>query len=162
MYIQHKKGFSLVLFLIYILIFSLISCGICHIIATVVIPSLRNHRECQSLLLLQSAIDIFVRDIRMNRKNQWKALEPQRIIWNDGEKDREWRYHDKKLERIEGIYEKEWKSKYTSVIATNLAKVLFSYHYKNSQLSGVTITVTPAGRYKEPLVNYVSFVPKKE
>lgn len=160
MHNHHKAGFSLVLFLVYILIFSLISCGICHMIVAIVLPSLHQRRQYQSLLLLESALDLFIRDIRMNRKNQWKILEQHKIAWNDGQKDIEWHYDDKKIERIEGIYEHKWKKKYTSIIATNLAKASFSYHHNDGRLSGITITVIQAGGYKEPVTHYVAVLPK--
>ena len=153
---NNKHGFSLVLFLVYLFFFSFISCCMCHIITVFIIPSLQSTRFYQAQIMLHSNSDLFVRDIRMQPIKQWKLIQPDYLIWNNGEYDIGWYYHDNKVERIEGTYENKWKKKRTSIVAASLNNAVFTVDYNNGAVVGAVVTLISARNKEKPVTGYAA------
>lgn len=153
---NNKHGFSLVLFLVYLFFFSFISCCMCHIITMFIIPSLQSTRMYHAQIMLHSSTDLFVRDIRMLPIKQWKLIQPHYLVWNNGEHDIGWHFHDNKVERIEGVYKNKWKKKRTSVVATSLKDIIFTIDYGNGAIVGVGVTFISARNEEKPVTGYAA------
>lgn len=151
-----KHGFSLVLFLVYLFFFSFISCCMCHMLTTCILPSLKSTRIYYAYLLLHNSSDLFVRDIRTKSITSWKVIQPDYLIWNNGQQDIGWHYHDNKIERIEGVYENKWKKRRTSIVVSHLNNGLFTLNYHNGRVIGVGLTLFSALDEKKPVACYVA------
>ena len=153
---SNKHGFSLVLFLVYVFFFSFISCCMCHIITVFIIPALQSTRLCHAQIMLHSNSDLFVRDIRMQPIKQWKLIQPHYLIWNNGEHDIGWHYHDNTVERIEGVYNNKWKKKRTSIVATSLKDAVFMVDYSKGVVVGAGLTLISARNKEKPVTSYAA------
>lgn len=155
---HNKKGFSLLSFLLYLVLFSMITFFSCHIIISFIIPSFSAMRKCQSLIALHIASDLFVRDIRMIKGNEceWKLITPHELVWQAKDGDIGWGFVDNRLERKEGMYNQGWKSKKTSVVAANIAQVAFVAEKAHDKIIGIELTMKPVFAVKEPIVCYVA------
>lgn len=151
-----KKGFSLISFLIYLLIFSMVTTFICHIITVLIIPSFVSLRKNQSVIAIHIATDCFVRDIK-NIKNghyAWDLISPHELIWQVGNHNVGWSFADNRLERREGIYKNGWKEVKTSIVAKNLSNALFTVEKINNQIMGITLVLTPLA-FEKTITCYV-------
>lgn len=138
-----KHGFSLLSFLLYLMLFSMVTLFTAHIILSLLLPSLTATRQVKSLLSLHIATDLFVRDIRaMNSQSyRWHLITPHEIIWHTDDGDIGWRYHKNRLERSTGVHDNDWKNKNTGIIATNIKNGVFTVdHYKNT-IIGIQISL---------------------
>src|SRR5579872_4896596 len=107
----NKKGFGLLIFLLYLALFSMMTVFICHVATSLIIPSLQSLRKCQEIINLHIATDLFVRDIRNMRiaQYEWKKTTAHELIWHQKDKDLGWSFGNGALERKEGTYENGWK-----------------------------------------------------
>jgi hypothetical protein len=155
----NKQGFSLLSFLLYLVLFTLITFSSCHIIVSLIIPSFASMRRCQSIIKLHIATDLFVRDIRAIEGNvcKWKLITPHELIWQAGDHDIGWSFTDNRLERKEGTYNKEWKGKSTSIVAAGIAQVSFTVEKaKNNKIIGVELVMIPVVDLKKRVECYVA------
>jgi hypothetical protein len=154
---RHKKGFSLLSFLVYLLCSSIIVCCLYSIVTTTILPCLRSiesHKKQLALILLS---DLFVKEIRTSTIALWKVVQPAVVIWNDGEKDICWRLHKKRVERIEGVYKNDnWHKKTTSVIRTNIDYSMFNYDYKKGKIVGIEWAVSYKNTHSQVIHSYVA------
>ncbi len=159
----HQKGFSLLSFLLYLVLFSLMMLLSCHIVTSLIIPSFSSIRRSQSLISLHIATDLFVRDIRImrNSEHQWKVIRPQEVIWNQGNSDIGWLFVDNRLERREGTYDEEWKNSTMSTIARNISKATFIYETRGGRVVGIELVMMPPWQKEKPVTCYVA-VSKQE
>jgi type II secretory pathway component PulJ len=154
---SHKKGFSLVSFLVYLMLFSLIMLFACHIITALIVPSSAALRKCQSLIGLHIATDLFVRDIRSMRTAdyQWKITTPHELIWEQNGRDIGWCFCDNRLERREGLYNKGWKNSTLSTIARGIEST-FSHDKRFDSIVGIELILKPQWNKKKEVACYVS------
>jgi hypothetical protein len=152
---HNKKGFSLLSFLLYLMLFAMITFFSCHIILSLIIPSLLSMRRCQSVIALHIASDVFVRDVRAGIDN-WKVTKPHELVWQAGGHDIGWCFTDNHLERNTGMYDKGWKSKTTSIVAAGINQAVFSVEKTNKQIMGIEMALMQASAQKKPIVCYVA------
>lgn len=158
---RHKKGFSLLSFLIYLMFFTMIMLFSCHIIVSLVIPVFAATRTCQSIIALHIASDLFVRDIHaINHPCYWKLISPHELIWQVGDHDVGWCFSDNRLERKEGVYSHGWKHKTISIIAVGIQQATFNIEKNDKEeIVGLELVLIPMVKAK-PVVCYVAV--KKE
>ena len=152
---RNKKGFSLLSFLLYLMLFTMITFFSCHIILSLIIPSLLSMRRCQSVIALHIASDIFVRDVRAGIHN-WKVTKPHELVWQVGDHDIGWCFTDNRLERNTGMYNQGWKSKTTSIVAAKIAEVAFTIEKANGQIMCIEMVLSQDNAQKKQIVCYVA------
>lgn len=160
----NQKGFSLLSFLLYLMLFSMITVFSCHVITSLIIPSLAATQKCQSIVALHSATDLFVRDIRAMRGGIyiWQVTTCQELIWSQASRAVGWCFVNNRLERKEGTYDKGWKNATTSVIAKGIAKAAFVIEKDNDTIVGIELILTPQCQMKRPVICYVAIGGQKE
>jgi len=141
---NNKKGFSLISFLLYLMLFSIIALFVANIITSLLLPSLVETRKCKSIIALHIAGDLFMRDIRTMRSKvyQWKKITPHEVIWHSDECDIGWSFTENYLERKEGVYNKDWHGKKTSIIAMELDKGEFIVENHKNHVIGIEMRLT--------------------
>jgi len=154
----NKKGFSLLSFLIYLMLFTMVTFFSCHIIVSLIIPSLTSLRKCHSIVALHIASDLFVRDIHAikNEKNMWKVIHPFELVWQSTDHDIGWRFNDNCLERIEGIYNQGWKKKTTSIVACGISNATFIIEKHQDHIMGIELALIPIYTAEKPIKCYVT------
>lgn len=157
---HHKKGFSLLFFLLYLTLFSFISFFLCHIIVALIIPSFVSMRTSQSIMALHVASDLFVRDIRAGVDN-WKVITPHELVWHTGDYDIGWCCAGKYVKRNVGIYNEGWKKKTTSIVAAGIIEGVFTPEKIKDQIIGVELKFVPISVPKKPIICYVAVKPKE-
>jgi type II secretory pathway component PulJ len=156
---HYKKGFSLVSFLVYLALFSMVTLCMCHAITVLIIPSFSSLRKTQSIIALHIATDVFVRDIKstQNGKYTWNVMLPQELIWQKDDYNIGWCFYQNRLERREGMYKGgNWQAVKTSIVAKGLSNAVFTPIKDNNGIVGVELTLTPHGAAKKPVACYVS------
>ncbi|HLC06905.1 MAG TPA: hypothetical protein VJJ26_01830 [Candidatus Babeliales bacterium] len=161
---NNQKGFSLLSFLLYLMLFSLITLFSCHIITSLIIPSLSAMRKCQSIIALHIASDLFVRDIRTKRgcKYDWKLITPHELIWHQDDHDIGWCFSGNRLNRKEGIYDKGWKKSTASIIAHGIAQAVFAIEKNNDHIVGIELSLTSQSNPKSPVICYVAILEQEK
>lgn len=158
---HHKKGFSLLSFLLYLMLFSLITLLLCHSIVSLIIPSLSSIRKCQSVVALHIASDLFVRDIHAGI-HKWKVIKPDELIWQTADSDIGWSLFDHRLVRNSGVYNnQEWHHKTTSIVADGIDKIIFLPEKAQDQIVGIEMKLVSVAAQRKPVICYVA-VKKKE
>jgi len=158
---NNKKGFSLLSFLLYLVLFTMIMFFSCHIIVSLMIPSLFSMRRCKSIITLHIASDLFVRDVRaINEQSHWKIIAPHELVWRTGDHDIGWSFSHNRLERREGVYGERWKSKTTSVVAAGIAQATFTVEKHKGHVIGIELALTPTVAIKKPIICYVAIAQK--
>lgn len=159
---RYTKGFSLLSFLLYLTLFSIITFFICQAIVSLVIPSLISLRKNQSLIALHIAADFFVRDIKMvtNEQDAWKIILPHELVWRKKDRDDSanaigWRFFNDRLERREGLYNGTWKQVKTSVIVKGLVNATFTPQKNNNDIVGIELVMISHHAPEKPVVCYV-------
>jgi len=160
---QYKKGFSLISFLVYLLLFSLVTTFTCHIITTLIIPSFFSFKKTQSVIAMHIATDCFVRDIKNIKedKHTWNAISPHELIWQVGDHNVGWSFADNRLERREGIYKNGWKEVKTSIVAKGVASAVFTIEKSGNDITGIELTITPLYAPQKVITCYVA-IKKRE
>lgn len=155
---NNNNGYLVVSFLLYLMIFSLITVFTCHIITSLLLPSFTTNRQCASLIGLHIASDLFVRDIRIMRNGTyaWKRISADELIWQSNGNDIGWLFIRDRLERREGIYHEGWSHKKTSIVATGLKKVTFSAKKADNCIVGIEMTLIPVVHRQKPIICYVA------
>jgi hypothetical protein len=156
---RNQQGFSLLSFLLYLMLFSLMTFFVCHIIVSLVIPSLTSVRTCQSIMNLHIASDLFVRDVHAGI-DDWKSVTSHEIIWHNGDHDIGWFFEDNYLKRATGLYDTGWKNKTTSIVAGGVAQATFVVEKVQDRIVGMELTLVPKAALKKPVVCYVAIKPK--
>jgi hypothetical protein len=158
---HNKKGFSLLSFLLYLMLFSLITLLLCHIIVSLIIPSLSSIRTCQSVVTLHIATDLFVRDVRAGI-DTWKVIKPDELIWQTDDSDVGWSLSDNRLVRNTGLYSnQEWKNKTSSIVAVGIDKIIFRPEKAHNQIVGIGLELIPIAAHKKPIICFVAVKRKK-
>jgi hypothetical protein len=153
---KHKQGHSLVSFLLYVLLSSLIVCLMFHSISYFIVPSLRSIQLYKEQISLHMALDLFVKEIRVSAVTQWQEIAADSIIWSEQEKSIGWRCINNRLERIQGIYKSgDWKKRRSSVVATHIHSLLFRYDIIAEKLVGIEIVLTGSHCLQKPVRGYV-------
>lgn len=154
---RNVKGFSLLLFLLYLLLFTTITFLFCHVIVSFIIPSFASMRKCQSIIALHVASDLFVRDIHAIKSNQdWKKITSQELIWHTNQNDIGWCFMGNQLIRHMGIYDKQWKQKTTSIVATGIGQGVFTVEKAHNTVVEVTLSITPIVAPHKPILCHVA------
>lgn len=156
---HNKKGFSLLSFLLYLMIFTGMTFFLCHIIASVIIPSLTSVRKSQSIMALHIASDLFVRDIHAG-VDAWKLVTPHELIWHSENGDIGWSFSDCYLKRTTGLYDAGWKNKRISIVASGVEKATFTPEKYQNNIVGIELVMEPKTTRSKPVMCYVAV--KKE
>jgi len=156
---HNKKGFSLLFFLVYLMLFSFITFFVCHIIVSLIIPSLKSVRQCQSIMALHIASDLFVRDVHAGIRS-WKLMTPHELIWQADECDIGWSCVDNYLKRTTGVYNGAWEHKTTSIVAAGVAEIVFTPEKAKDQIIGVELKLVPKDTHKKPVVCFAAVKPE--
>lgn len=154
---SNKKGFSLLSFLIYLMLFSLMTFFICHMIVSLVIPSLSSLRKTESIIALHIATDLFVRDIQAGVK-EWKVLKPHELIWKTDDSDIGWSFIDNQLKRTTGLYDKGWKNRTTSIVATGVLSARFQPEKSKNSIIAVELVLEPKAFQSRSITCYVATI----
>jgi hypothetical protein len=155
---DYKKGFSLVSFLLYLMIFTLTTFLMCHIITALIIPSFFSLRKNQSIIALHIATDFFVRDIHAlkNGNYSWKVILPHELIWHHNDHDIGWSFSHNQLERREGIYNGNWHQAKASIIARGLSRVRFNPEKEAEHIIGLELVLISECAPEKPVISYVA------
>jgi len=157
---NNKNGFSLISFLLYLMLFSMVAFFTAHIITSLLLPTLSATRHYKSLIALHIASDLFVRDIRImrNKPHSWKVMALHELIWHidDDNYDVGWHYRNNRLERTEGLYSQGWKQRKASVVATGINQGTFTIESHNNHIIGIEMTLIPAVDPKKTIKCYVA------
>ena len=140
------------------MLFTMITFFSCHIIVSLILPSLTSIRKCHSIVALHIASDLFVRDIRAidKEKNSWKIINPHELVWASEDHDIGWRFVHNCLERIEGVYNQGWKEKTTSIVACGVSQAIFNVEKDKNHIIGIELALTPLCMLKKPIICYVA------
>lgn len=152
---HNKKGFSLLSFLLYLMLFTFMTFFVSHIIVSLVIPSLTSVRKSQSIMALHIASDLFVRDVHAGI-HSWKLISPHELIWQGNESDIGWSFADHYLKRTTGLYDGVWKNKTTSIVAAGVAQVTFTPEKAQDRVVGIEMKLDPKAAQKTPIICYVA------
>lgn len=142
-------GFTLLSFIVYLFIFSTLAFMSCHLISNLIIPALASIRQYQSLMTLYVAGDFFVHDVRnlSHNKQYLKKIDAQELVWHSGSstdnKNIGWRFRDNKLERIEGVFDDQWISTKTHIVATGIVSGSFTLTHNNRFYPLISAVITP-------------------
>lgn len=158
MLMNNKNGFSLISFLLYLMLFSIIALFIANIITSLLLPSLTATHTCRSIINLHIASDLFVRDIHHMKIKpyQWKKISQDELIWHIDDHDIGWCYNKKRIERREGIYNNGWKGKKTGVISTGIKHALFSVERLHSRIIGIEMSLVSEYAPQKTVTCYVA------
>lgn len=154
---NHKRGFSLVSFLLYLSLFSVATLCMCQIITIHIIPGLSSLRKTQSIIALHSATDVFVRDIKNIKDGTcvWNVILPHELIWQEKNQSIGWCFYQNRLERREGTYKKGWQDVKTSVIARGISNARFTAEKDDKGIVGMELALTPHCAPKKTVTSYV-------
>jgi hypothetical protein len=154
---KNNSGFSLIMFLFYLTLNSMIICCLCSIIVTCVLPSIRVSSLYHKELGLHLALDVFVREIRSSKIVEWKLVTADTFIFNNGENDIGWRCYKNKFERIVGTYiHNHWQKRRINVIAQGVSKVMFSYDFIHEKIIGIECILTNKDQTEKTINSYVA------
>jgi len=129
--ISKKRGFLLLSFLLYLLLFTLLT-TLCFdwALTSFTTYTLRARRN---MIVVDAYIahDLFARDVHMAPLDikEWKKISSSEIIWHYNNQDIGWCYKDKKLIRSEGHYNKQsntWHKKINSIAAQHINTLTFT------------------------------------
>jgi type II secretory pathway component PulJ len=148
----HKKGFSLFSFLLYLTLFSMITLFSCHIIVSLIVPSLFSIRRSQSIIAMHIATDLLVKDIYQG-VILWKETKSTELMWQNKDHDISWRIDHGRVERKENGT--------TSIVATGVDQGFFSITKRENDIMGIELTLIPTVDKKKVIVSYVA-VPKEK
>ena len=126
-----KKGFLLLSFLLYQLLFTLLTLLCFDWALTSFTTYTLRARRSTIVISAYIAHDLFVRDIRMAPLDmkKWKKISSSEIIWYHNNRDIGWCYKNKKLIRSEGHYNKQldrWHKKINSIAAQHINTLIFT------------------------------------
>lgn len=159
---HNKKGFSLISFLVYLLVFSMVTACMCHIITILIIPSFVSLRKNQSVIAMHIATDCFVRDVKnMKDGDTWNVMFEHELIWPVGDHNIGWSFSDHRLQRKEGIYKNGWSDVKTSIVAKGLENAVFVVKKDNDQIAGIELTLTAQCCPQKPVSCYISLKKQK-
>ena len=126
-----KKGFLLLSFLLYLLLFTLLTL-LCFdwALTSFTTYTLRTRRS-MAVTNAYIAHDLFIRDIHMAPLDikEWKKISSSEIIWHYNNQDIGWCHKNKKLIRSEGYYNKQadrWHKKINSIAAQHINTLTFT------------------------------------
>ena len=126
-----KKGFLLLSFLLYLLLYILLT-TLCFdwVLASFTTYTLRARRNAV-VINAYTAHGLFIRDIHMAPLDvkEWKKISSSEVIWHYNNQDIGWCHKDKKLIRSEGHYNKQsdtWHKKINSIAAQHINTLTFA------------------------------------
>lgn len=146
----NKKGTSLLTFSVYLMLFSMVTFFMCHLITFMIIPSMKSMRQCQALIALHIATDLFVRDIKTIKEHacEWKITTVHELVWNQDNQDIGWRFCDNRLERKEkGV---------ANIITKGVAQATFVLEKEGEKVTGVELTLKPLANMAKTVTCYVA------
>jgi len=147
---KYNAGFSLIIFMIYLLLFSLIVVLTTSIISTLFIPSLASVHKCNFLIELHIAQDLFVGDVRkIESAKSLKSINSHELTWCNEKTDICWRFNNNRLERVEENRTDVKSKKNTSIVASGISEATFTIEKSNMNTS-VELLLTP--KYDQSLV----------
>ncbi len=155
---NNKNGFSLISFLLYLMLFSIIALFIANIITSLLLPSLTATHTCRSIISLHIASDLFVRDIHhmKGKPYQWKKISQDELIWHTDDHDIGWCCIKKRIERREGIYNNGWKSKKTSIISSGIKHGTFTVENHHNHIIGLEMSLVSDYAPHKTVIGYAS------
>ncbi len=150
---RNKRGFLLLSFLVYLLLFTLLV-SLCFDWALTLFTTY-TMRAQRNVVIINAYIaqDLFIRDIHMAPldEQEWKKITTSEIIWSTHNWDIGWCYKNKKLIRNEGHYNKQmqkWDKKTASIAAQHINALIFTVNKQllagRSLIKNVTIECTIA------------------
>jgi len=129
--INKKKGFLLLSFLLYLLLFTLLT-ALCFnwVLTSFTTYTLRVQRN-RAVINTYIAHDLFIRDVHMAPLDtkKWKKISSSEIIWHYNNYDIGWCYKNTKLIRSEGHYNKRsdtWHKKIGSIAVQHIDSLIFT------------------------------------
>ena len=137
-----KTGFSLLSFLLYLLLFTILTTISFHWVITSCIKSMATSRINNSVINAYMAYDIFMRDARMAPAQEyaWKKITPTGLIWHTKDHDIGWFFEHNMLIRIEGQYNKQkqiWRKKTRSIAAQHITSVIFDVEKSGNEIINI-------------------------
>lgn len=147
---MNRGGFGLIECMIYCLLVALLAVTWMQGIASVCRALSGYSRQCNAMVVLYSAHDLLVRDLRnAPRTNKgWKKVLPTELIWHTNGTDIGWQFIDNQLVRMEGVYQAgsdSWSKRSKSIVATNLEQIQFQANQKGGKVSSVGIRLQGHG-----------------
>jgi len=128
--IGKKRGFLLLSFLLYLLLFTLLA-TLCFdwVLTSFTTYTLRARRNAV-IINAHTALDLFIRDVHMAPLDvkEWKKISSSEIIWHHNNQDIGWCHKNKKLIRSEGHYSKQsdtWHKKINSIAVQHINTLIF-------------------------------------
>jgi hypothetical protein len=137
------------------MLFTFMTFFLCHIIVSLIIPSLTSVRKSQSIMALHIASDLFVRDVHAGVYN-WKLITPHELVWQSKESDIGWSFADPYLKRTTGVYDGVWKNTTTSIVAAGVAQVTFTPEKAQGTVVGVEMKLEPKAAQEKPVICFAA------
>ena len=154
---RKMKGFSLLLFLLYLMCFTTITFLFCQVIVSLIIPSFASIRKSRSIIALHIATDLFVRDIHsITNNNDWKQMSSHELVWHTDKEDIGWCFSGNHLIRHTGIYNQGWKHKISSIVATGIEQGVFTVDRGPNNIIGITMSFIPVVSPQKPIICHVA------
>lgn len=125
-----KNGFTLIEFIIYLMLFSIIVLLTSQWLVLSVGPLQKNNNILRDIVSLHTAHDVFMRDMisAPSHIDQWLERNSDLLIWRKNSTHIGWQIKNNRLIRISGNYDgSQWHKKTQSLIAHNLDAV-FTLH----------------------------------
>ncbi len=146
---KKRKGVTIIEFLVYLAIFSLIIMISMDWIVRLWQTCLFYSKKRVCLVNLSAAHDMLIRDLQNAPSSaaNWKMKTTSQLIWTAStKKDICWMYENNTLVRIEGSYnekKKQWKKKTKNLVASSIKKANFTCK-EEGQIGYVDFTIADA------------------
>ncbi|MCK5632254.1 prepilin-type N-terminal cleavage/methylation domain-containing protein [bacterium] len=141
-----QKGFTLIEWLIYFFLTTVVLTGLFHFIATMNQQIRILEKKNTSIASLSIVCDAFVRDVSCASQNlaTWNEISEKKISWNSNHKKITWQQEKNNIVRIKHEKGKSRKS----IVARNITSITFKPFYKKilsntkKQLSHIVCSIT--------------------
>lgn len=159
-----RKGILLVSFLVYLILFSMVTFLINHVITKLVIPSFSSLAKNTSIVALHIASDIFVRDVVKIQEHGcvWKVVSPHELVWQIDDLTLGWYFSENSLKRKEGASSDNWRNVKKSIIAKDLIDTVFIIEKDKEDIIGIELIMKPRYTPEKPIKCYVSIGKRHE
>lgn len=153
-----KKGFLLLSFLVYLMLFSMVTFFINHLITKLIIPSFASLIQNKSIIALHIASDVFVRDIKRMQKGtyRWKTISPHELVWQIDDLEIGWYFSKSCLKRKEEIHNSNGRHIKKSMIAKDVKDAVFVVERDQTEVIGLELIMKPQCAPEKIIKSYIS------
>lgn len=145
---MQRSGFMLIEFLVYLLLFSIITLAATGMVARLWIPTMHYTKKQTCRIDLITAYDCLSYDIKKAKSERkfWKMINPNCLIFPVSEQDVGWLVQNGNLVRIEGTFnmkEGMWSNPVKSLIVKDIQSIAFDVR-GDATIQYISFTFTKA------------------